>query len=62
MKHTFEYHWESLYSELSDYHVKVETHAEGLDELLDIFKQYLQACGFAFKLNESIIVYDEDEE
>jgi hypothetical protein len=33
-----------------------------VDELLDHYQQFLQACGFKFKLSEYFMSYDPEEE
>jgi len=60
MTHTFKYEYNDGFG--PEYSVRVDTEAVTVDDILEIFKRYLQACGFAFKLDESIIVYDEEEE
>ena len=65
MKHRFEYYYQpySMFSpEPPEHRIRVDTEANTVGELLDIFQNYLKACGFIFGPEEYLMRYDPEAE
>ena len=67
MKHRFEYYYKPPACNTSiplppEHRVVVETEAVTIDELLDIFQSYLNACGYSFGIEEYFMAYDPEKE